>query len=62
MRRPGIEPGSSAWEAEIIPIDHRRKLSRAQTKSATIPTQIKHFYTFANSLKYDKNILHHDCN
>ncbi len=24
VRLPGIEPGSSAWEAEIIPLDHSR--------------------------------------
>ena len=24
MRLPGIEPGSPAWQAEIIPLDHKR--------------------------------------
>ncbi len=24
IRLPGIEPGSQAWEARIIPLDHRR--------------------------------------
>ena len=26
MRRPGIEPGSTAWQAAILPLDHRRDL------------------------------------
>ncbi|VDK20921.1 unnamed protein product [Anisakis simplex] len=25
MRRPGIEPGSLAWEASILPLNHRRR-------------------------------------
>ena len=24
MRRPGIEPGLLAWEANVLPLDHRR--------------------------------------
>jgi hypothetical protein len=24
MRPPGLEPGSPAWKAEIIPLDHER--------------------------------------
>ncbi|OLY83661.1 hypothetical protein AYI68_g2197 [Smittium mucronatum] len=24
MRRPGIEPGSAAWQAAIIPLNHLR--------------------------------------
>ena len=24
MRPPGIEPGASAWEAEILPLNHER--------------------------------------
>ncbi len=24
MRRPGIEPGSKAWEAFILPLNHQR--------------------------------------
>jgi hypothetical protein len=24
MRLPGIEPGSPAWKADIIPLDHKR--------------------------------------
>ena len=26
MRRPGIEPGSFAWEAKILPLNHLRLL------------------------------------
>ena len=25
MRRPGFEPGHTAWKAAVIPLDHRRK-------------------------------------
>jgi hypothetical protein len=24
MRRPGVEPGQTAWKAVIIPLDHQR--------------------------------------
>ena len=27
VRRPGIEPGSPAWQADIIPLDQRRRSS-----------------------------------
>ncbi len=26
MRRPGIEPGLLPWEANVLPLDHRRSL------------------------------------
>ena len=26
MRRPGIEPGPPAWQARIVPLNHRRML------------------------------------
>ena len=32
MRRPGIEPGPSAWKAEVIPLDHRRKSAYADLR------------------------------
>ena len=27
MHRPGIEPGSLAWKAKVIPLDHRCRLA-----------------------------------
>jgi hypothetical protein len=27
MRSPGLEPESAAWEAAIIPLDHKRTIN-----------------------------------
>ena len=38
MRRPGIEPGSAAWQAAIIPLDQRRcdEFMRARVQWDTV--------------------------
>ena len=32
MHRPGIEPGPPAWQASILPLNHRCELKRAVVK------------------------------
>ena len=34
MRRPGIEPGSAAWQAAIIPLDQRRCDTKSPSRGA----------------------------
>ena len=41
MRPPGIEPGASAWEAEILPLNHERSCKH---KRAILLEFIPSFY------------------
>ena len=41
MRPPGIEPGASAWEAEILPLNHERSCKH---KRAILLEYIPLFY------------------
>uniref|UniRef100_A0A5K3G8C2 Uncharacterized protein n=1 Tax=Mesocestoides corti TaxID=53468 RepID=A0A5K3G8C2_MESCO len=35
MRRPGIEPGPPAWQASILPLNHRRVPCRTHSTHKT---------------------------
>ena len=34
MRLPGIEPGSPAWQADIMPLDHKRWIGEGCSKKS----------------------------
>ena len=48
MRRPGIEPGPPAWQASILPLNHRRTYHIHQ-KDSIIPNTIKPFNKYTIS-------------
>ncbi|KRY40276.1 hypothetical protein T01_2011 [Trichinella spiralis] len=52
LRRPGIEPGSPAWQASILPLNHRRCCDIRSSKKPFIGREIIHcYYTTRRSLK-----------
>ncbi len=55
MRRPGIEPGSQAWEARIIPLDHQR-LRKPRFPEVHLPliSLSLPFYILLSNLLYDE--------
>lgn len=50
MRRPGIEPGASRWQRDILPLNQRRMMLRRGTfagyifKSVALRSQIHDVY------------------
>ncbi len=46
MRRPGIEPGSPAWKAEILPLDQRRNIIKKHDLKYSISYNFSDFIVF----------------
>ena len=55
LHRPGIEPGSPAWQASILPLDHRcERTGNRDWKSKLFlpfPTFVHTFWTYHGRLK-----------
>ena len=55
LHRPGIEPGSPAWQASILPLDHRceRRVNRDWKSKLLLPfpSFVHTFWTYHGRLK-----------
>ena len=55
LHRPGIEPGSPAWQASILPLDHRceRRANRDWKSKLFLPfpSFVHTFWTYHGRLK-----------
>ena len=55
LHRPGIEPGSPAWQASILPLDHRceRRVNRDWKSKLLLPfpSFVHTFWTYRGRLK-----------